>query len=215
MINPVVLIETGHSYEAANIIRWLDMHSTCPMTGLQLHSKQLSSNRVLRHLITGWAAAHGIVLPAAPMYTPLLPVGPSPATMRTAQPDATVAQALPAVAPPSMPHTVLSMPHLEGSNSISRDTPVADQQQQLNGGSADNPGKDPAGGSLAVSYRNGSKPGMLRCTRTRWAVALFAVLVVLGVAIGVGVGVGAKQIKGKLHVPKMQWAARQLHFCCW
>jgi hypothetical protein len=51
MINPVLLHETGHSYEAANINRWLDMHNKCPLTGQQLHSKQLSSNRALKNLI--------------------------------------------------------------------------------------------------------------------------------------------------------------------
>jgi hypothetical protein len=72
MINPVVLFETGHSYEAANITRWLDMHSTCPLTGQKLQRKQLGTNRTLKNVIANWAAAYGIVLPAAPTYTPVL-----------------------------------------------------------------------------------------------------------------------------------------------
>jgi hypothetical protein len=203
MINPVVLIETGHSYEAANITRWLDTHSTCPMTGLQLHSKQLSSNRALRQLIAGWAATHGIALPAAPMYTPVLPVGPSPATMRTAQPHTAAAQA---AAPRSMPHALLSVPHLARINSGSRDSPVADRQQQPD--QQQQPDIDrsivprkPAllAAALAASNRSGStsKQGMLRCTRTRWAAALLVLLVVLGVSIGAGVGVATMHNKGR------------------
>lgn len=84
MINPVLLVETGDSYEAANITRWLDTHSTCPLTGQQRQSKQLSkqlsSNRALKNLIADWAAAHGFVLPAAPTYTPVLSGSISPAT---------------------------------------------------------------------------------------------------------------------------------------
>jgi hypothetical protein len=169
MVNPVVLHETGHSYEAANIGRWLDMHSTCPVTGQQLHSKQLSSNWALKKIIADWAAVHGIVLPAAPVYTPLLAVSPSP--------PATHAASAAAAAPSAMPHTTLSMRHLEVSNSISRESPFDE--------SLDNP-------------RVGSKKGLLRCTRTRWAAALLALLVVLGVAVGAGVGVASKQSKGQL-----------------
>jgi hypothetical protein len=104
MINPVLLVETGDSYEAANITRWLDTHSTCPLTGQQLQSKQLSSNRALKNRIADWAAAHGFVLPAAPTYTPVLSGSISPATTAAA-----------AAAPPSMPPTVLSLPHLGGN----------------------------------------------------------------------------------------------------
>lgn len=195
MVNPVVLHETGHSYEAANIGRWLDMHSTCPVTGQQLHSKQLSSNWALKNIIADWAAVHGIVLPAAPVYTPLLAVSPSPPAMHAASAAA--------AAPSAMPHTTLSMRHLEVSNSISRESPFAGrqpQQQQLNDESLDNTGKDAAllGGGLAATCRVGSKQGLLRCTRTRWAAALLALLVVLGVAVGAGVGVASKQSKGQL-----------------
>jgi hypothetical protein len=100
-----------------------------------------------------------------------------------------------------MPHTVLNMPHLEVNNSISRESPFADQQQELSGDMSHNPGKDPAfaGTSLAPTCRADSKQGMLRCTRTRWAVALLALVVVLGVAVGAGVGVATKQAKCELH----------------
>jgi hypothetical protein len=106
MINPVLLVETGDSYEAANITRWLDMNSTCPLTGQQLQSKQLSSNRALKNLIADWAAAHGFVLPAAPTYMPAQSGSASPATTSVA-----------AAAPSSMPHTVLSVRHHGGSRS--------------------------------------------------------------------------------------------------
>jgi hypothetical protein len=106
MINPVLLVETGDSYEAANITKWLDTNSTCPLTGQQLQSKQLSSNRALKNLIADWAAAHGVVLPTAPTYTPVHSGSTSPAT----------AYAAPAAAS-SMPHTALSLPYIGGSRS--------------------------------------------------------------------------------------------------
>jgi hypothetical protein len=205
MINPVVLNETGHSYEAANISRWLDMHSKCPLTGQRLHSKQLSTNRALQNIIADWAAAHGIVLPAAPTYTPVLTViDPSTAT-------APAAASTQAAATPSVPHTVLSMPHLEDrplavGNSITRESQFVQQQQQQQQQPADSDslgrlGKDPAlpGGNLAalLSSGHGSKMGMLHCSRTRWTVALLALVVVLGVVIGVVVGVSTRAVKGR------------------
>jgi hypothetical protein len=106
MINPVLLVEKGDSYEAANITGWLHTYSTCPLTGQHLQIKQLSSNRALKNLTADWAAAHGIVLPAAPTYTPVLSSSTSPATASAA-----------AAASSSMPHTVLSLPHLGGGRS--------------------------------------------------------------------------------------------------
>jgi hypothetical protein len=87
---------------------------------------------------------------------------------------------------------------MEVSNSISRDSPFADQGQQQQADSLKDPGKDAAllGGGLAPSCRAGSKRRMLHCSRTRWAVALVALVVVLGVAIGAGVGVATKKKTG-------------------
>lgn len=36
MVQPVALVETGHSFEQAHIQRWLDTNSTCPVSRKQL-----------------------------------------------------------------------------------------------------------------------------------------------------------------------------------
>jgi hypothetical protein len=135
MVNPVMLTKTGHNYEAASISRWLDLHDTDPMSGQLLHSKQLSSNRAIENLITDWAAAHGIVLPSAPMYTPLSGFDRAPAAlMYTPLPgsDSTPVPAAAAAATTalgvSMSHTVLNVTQLEdnSSNNFRQPAPRAD-----------------------------------------------------------------------------------------
>ena len=175
MVNPVMLIETGHSYEAASISRWLDLHDTDPMSGQLLHSKQLSSNRALKTLITDWAAAHGIVLPSAPMYTPLsgftgtpsAPVyTPLPGSDSAPTPAAAAAAAATTAQGASMSHAVLNVPQLEDSSSTNRGelAPLADQQQQqAPDGSFSGPaGKDAAASSFptarVASGKQHSKP---------------------------------------------------------
>lgn len=60
MTDPVLLVETGHTYEAANITRWLRTRNTCPLTGQQLDSQQLAPNHSLRKVIHEWADSAGI-----------------------------------------------------------------------------------------------------------------------------------------------------------
>jgi hypothetical protein len=44
----------GHSYEQANIKRWLISNSMCPLTGAVLPTKVITSNHALRNLIQEW-----------------------------------------------------------------------------------------------------------------------------------------------------------------
>jgi hypothetical protein len=73
MVEPLLLVETGQTYEGANIRHWLETHSTCPLTSNQLSCKQLAPNHVLRGIIQQWAAEHGVQLPAVPKHVPLMP----------------------------------------------------------------------------------------------------------------------------------------------
>jgi hypothetical protein len=70
MAEPVLLVETGHTYEAAAIDKWLDTSDVCPVNGQKLRRKETAPNFTLKSLITDWATAHGVPLPTAPAYTP-------------------------------------------------------------------------------------------------------------------------------------------------
>lgn len=72
MLDPLLQVETGQSYEAAHIRRWLEAHSTCPLTSKQLSCKQLAPNYALCSSIQQWAEQHGVQLPPAAQHTPLL-----------------------------------------------------------------------------------------------------------------------------------------------
>ncbi|KAL9641487.1 hypothetical protein ABK040_013412 [Willaertia magna] len=50
MINPVI-IETGQTYERKSIEEWFKLKNTCPSTGLQVKSKTLTNNYVLKTTI--------------------------------------------------------------------------------------------------------------------------------------------------------------------
>merc|ERR1719444_677799 len=50
MHDPVVLTD-GHSYERRHIEEWLQMHSTSPISGLQLQLKDVTPNHALRNAI--------------------------------------------------------------------------------------------------------------------------------------------------------------------
>ena len=73
MVNPVMLTETGQSYESANIQRWLEVHNTCPVTKKQLTSKQMVPNYALKGSIGQWAERKGLHLPSAPTFKPIIP----------------------------------------------------------------------------------------------------------------------------------------------
>lgn len=162
MTDAVILVETGHSFEAANIQRWLDMNDKCPMTGQKLQSKQLISNYTLKGVIADWATSHGITLPSAPVYTP---ISTRSASAAEATAGSGFSGAFPAPsAPPMAPgaaahtttssssctekhHTVLTLP---GITDASGDPPPASQPQDT---SADQPDQNKdSQHATAVSY---------------------------------------------------------------
>ncbi|KAJ1484601.1 hypothetical protein T484DRAFT_1894077 [Baffinella frigidus] len=51
MTDPVMVAETGHTYERAAILRWLQTNSTDPKTNVPLQTKQLVPNHGLRATI--------------------------------------------------------------------------------------------------------------------------------------------------------------------
>ena len=51
MIDPVILTETGQTYDRATIESWLHMHSTDPVTNVQLRSKKLVPNIAIRKMV--------------------------------------------------------------------------------------------------------------------------------------------------------------------
>lgn len=51
MTDPVVLVETGITYERSAITQWLSHEDTCPMTKQLLASRQLIPNTLARHLL--------------------------------------------------------------------------------------------------------------------------------------------------------------------
>jgi hypothetical protein len=73
MVKPVILTETGQSYEAANIQRWLEVNSICPVTKKKLISKQMVPNYALMSIIGQWAEGTGVRLPRAPVHKPIIP----------------------------------------------------------------------------------------------------------------------------------------------
>lgn len=53
MVDPVLLVESGQTYERAQIEQWLIAHSTDPISNMTLTSKSFVPNRALRHVIEG------------------------------------------------------------------------------------------------------------------------------------------------------------------
>ena len=59
MRDPVMLAETGQTYEREEIERWLSNNDTCPSTNVRLHGKhQLVSNIGLRKAIEEWSVLY-------------------------------------------------------------------------------------------------------------------------------------------------------------
>jgi hypothetical protein len=56
MDRPVVAVD-GHSYELEAITKWLESHSTSPLTNARLHTTVLIPNVALRNAIEDWRAA--------------------------------------------------------------------------------------------------------------------------------------------------------------
>lgn len=54
MRDPVMLLETGITYERKKIEEWLSTHNTCPKTQMELKSKALKPNIALKRSIEDW-----------------------------------------------------------------------------------------------------------------------------------------------------------------
>jgi hypothetical protein len=192
MVQPELLVETGHSYEAAHIQRWLDSHDTCPISRKQLASKQLVVNYNLQKAVAAWAAEHGTNLPPAPVYQSLHEGVVSTAQQQQQQHGQQQQQVF--------HHGVVR----------SKDTSsvVVDQMPSVRPAPA---GPSDSGNSssnisfVGMDIKDRSK--RKGCTRTRWALGLAALLLlaVAGVAAGVGVYFSNRN-KGKVHGPGSTFA---------
>jgi hypothetical protein len=66
MVDPVIVTETGHTYERSAIEEWLRTHNTDPTTNVQLRSNNLIPNHSLRSSIQEFSANNGAGLPPSP-----------------------------------------------------------------------------------------------------------------------------------------------------
>ncbi|KAK9816674.1 hypothetical protein WJX72_003557 [[Myrmecia] bisecta] len=67
MQEPVLLVETGQTFERQSIENWFRCgRNTCPMTGKVLVSTQLVPNYVVKSLIRSWAEKHGLPMADSP-----------------------------------------------------------------------------------------------------------------------------------------------------
>ena len=57
MCDPVMCLD-GHTYERAQIEQWLSVHDTSPLTNVDLPSKLLVENRLVKQMIQGWLNTH-------------------------------------------------------------------------------------------------------------------------------------------------------------
>lgn len=66
MYDPVI-ISSGQTYERICIEKWfLDGHSTCPKTQMQLSHPCLTPNYSVKSLIASWCEQNGVAIPSAP-----------------------------------------------------------------------------------------------------------------------------------------------------
>jgi hypothetical protein len=190
MVEPALLVETGHSFEATNIRRWLDINNTCPISRKQLHSKQLVPNLSLKRAIADWAACHGVIMPAAPTY----------ASMHSSSLSAAKGSAADAAAAADQ-HEAQARASDAASAAASLGATGLTQPGQPGHGQSQGPFVVSLPGALSLkgAGRRGSGGG-LRCTRTRWALGIAAALLVVA-GIGAGVGVYLTVGRNKQGVP--------------
>jgi hypothetical protein len=58
MVDPVIVAETGQTYDRETITAWLHMHRTDPNTNCELRSKKLIPNVAVRKLVNRWKDQH-------------------------------------------------------------------------------------------------------------------------------------------------------------
>tara|TARA_B100001778_G_scaffold304368_1_gene282275 strand:- start:921 stop:2288 length:1368 start_codon:yes stop_codon:yes gene_type:complete len=55
MVDPVLLVESGQTYERAPLVRWLETHDTDPMTGTHLTNRDITENILVRSMCRRYA----------------------------------------------------------------------------------------------------------------------------------------------------------------
>lgn len=210
MARPVIIPETGHTFEEANILRWLSTNDTCPVTKRRLTSKLLTPNYGLRDIIEKWAEEHGVALqgPAERVALPEAAGGvpaaasasfapPAVVEARTwrQQPDGHAAIAAEAV-PTAHPHPG-SASYLSKWPDAAAHSPGALGAAALGGAAVVTvQGLDlEAGMPIGMGKHNGGDGGGsgFRCTRTRWAALLIATALVVAAAVAGGVVVAGRR----------------------
>lgn len=164
--------DPGHSFEEANISRWLSTHDTCPVTGTVLSNKRTVTNFNLRDTIQHWAQQHGLHMRARRA----LVAPPSTSSYHAvAQVEVPVTSLLAATG--DFPQTVTN----EGAYA---------------GGAAALLLPGEGTGGMGDSELLKGRSSCLRCTRTRWAWLLIMLIVIGGAAAAVGATFGMRS-KGK------------------
>ena len=51
LVEPYIMVDTGITYERSAIKKWLQDRNTCPLTNIQLNSKDIIKNKILETLI--------------------------------------------------------------------------------------------------------------------------------------------------------------------
>jgi hypothetical protein len=216
MVEPVMLVETGHTYEAAAIHKWLASSGVCPVSNQKLSSKQTAPNYALKGAIADWAAAHNVTLPPAPVYSTANTDRSRSAGSATVAAAAAAAAAVAASlhgnsyssAHPVADVAAVTADHGRSEGSATVAVPAAAAAVSMHSSSYSSV-QPAAGASVGLNIHNfpgpkrsGSSASLpFRCTRTRWAVAAIALLLLVGLAIGLGVGVpmAMRSSKGKDH----------------
>ena len=83
MEDPVILIETGATYERKEILKWLSNHHTDPLTNEVLKNKSIIPNRALRTAIEESNIVTKASLVPTPPSLPLPPPQPQPPVSKT------------------------------------------------------------------------------------------------------------------------------------
>lgn len=52
--DPVILVETGHTYERANIEHWLATHNICPSSNIRVTNKGMVPNWAIKTALAEW-----------------------------------------------------------------------------------------------------------------------------------------------------------------
>ena len=188
MIDPYMLVETGHSYEKAAIMQWLEANNTCPVSNKVLSkTKDIMRNHALRNSIQTWAARHSVQLGAAPVYTPLFGDQSQPDAAASSSVDQGSSQPAPA----GQPGWIVGMRIGEAAGA--EEVPSASQRGgSMWCGKASSTGSSHGRSGVGASI-SPSAGRLVRCTRTRWAVALGLLVLILTVVIVVAVVVITKK----------------------